>query len=176
MWSSMPNFSTVGPTVWPPIKNTHTQSPLSYRLNLTRKGTKVSCCPSTRAQVERTLGYERAATLDSFSSCFCLRPSAKDQEITWVVVFLVLVLVVFHLLVHFLIVRYLREKNSPQPGFEPWTSDAGWLIRSVVRDAAWSSQTKAVFANNMVRFLKFSLLTCSLTYNKGHVGKVMVLS
>ena len=33
MWSSMPNLSSVGPTVWPPIENTHarTQSPLLYR-------------------------------------------------------------------------------------------------------------------------------------------------
>ena len=56
---------------------------------------------------------------------FCLRPSAKDQGITWVVVVLVvavvvLVLVLLHL-VHFLIKRNLREKKSPQLGFEPET-------------------------------------------------------
>ena len=32
MRSSVPNFSSVGPTVWPSIDNTHTQSPLFYIL------------------------------------------------------------------------------------------------------------------------------------------------
>ena len=44
------------------------------------------------------------------------RPKTKELL---VVVVLVLVL---HLLVHFLIIRNLREKNSPQPGFDPGTS------------------------------------------------------
>ena len=30
MWSSMPNLSTVGPTVWLPIKNRHTHSHLYF--------------------------------------------------------------------------------------------------------------------------------------------------
>ena len=42
--------------------------------------------------------------------CFCLRSSAKDQWITWVVLLVVLVL---HLLVNFLIKRNLREKILP---------------------------------------------------------------
>ena len=40
--------------------------------------------------------------------CFCLRPSAKDQGITWVVV--LVLLVVLLLLVHFLFKRNLSEK------------------------------------------------------------------
>ena len=38
MWSSMPNFSTVGPTVWPPIENRHrhTYSHLYY-IDVTKK-------------------------------------------------------------------------------------------------------------------------------------------
>ena len=43
--------------------------------------------------------------------CFCLRPSAKDQRITWVAVVLLVLLVVLHLLVHFLIKSNLREKK-----------------------------------------------------------------
>ena len=42
---------------------------------------------------------------------FCLRPSAKDQGITLVI--LVLVVLVLHLLVHFLFKRHLSEKKSP---------------------------------------------------------------
>ena len=62
---------------------------------------------------------------------FCLRPSAKHQGITWVVVvvlLLVLVLVVLHL-VHFLITRNLRGKKTSQPGFEPgiFSSTAQYL-------------------------------------------------
>ena len=59
------------------------------------------------------------ASIDGWSSSsemkwFCLRPLAKDQGITWVVVLvLVLVLVVVHHLVHFLIKRNLSEKNYP---------------------------------------------------------------
>ena len=30
MWSSMPNLSSVGPLVWPPIENTHAHSHLYY--------------------------------------------------------------------------------------------------------------------------------------------------
>ena len=30
MWSSMPNLSSVGPTVWAPIENRHTDSHLYY--------------------------------------------------------------------------------------------------------------------------------------------------
>ena len=30
MWSFMPNFSSVGSRVWPPIENTHTHSHLYY--------------------------------------------------------------------------------------------------------------------------------------------------
>ena len=41
---------------------------------------------------------------------FCLRPSAKDQIITWVVVLLVVVVV--HHLVHFLFKRNLSENKS----------------------------------------------------------------
>ena len=62
---------------------------------------------------------------------FCLRPSAKDQGITSVVFLVVLV----HL-VHFLIKRNLREKNSSQPGFKPGTS------RSQVRHSSnWAKET-----------------------------------
>ena len=64
---------------------------------------------------------------------FCLRPSAKDQGITWVLfAFLLLGL---HL-VHFLSKRNLREKNSPQLGFESGTS------RSIVwHFTNWASET-----------------------------------
>ena len=48
-------------------------------------------------------------------------PSAKDQEITWVVVVVLLVLVVHHL-VHFLIKKNLSEKNSCKAGFKLGTS------------------------------------------------------
>jgi hypothetical protein len=68
---------------------------------------------------------------------FCLRPSAKDQGITWVVV----VLVVVHLLVQFLISVYLKHymalraffevkgklKTSPALGLEPMFSWSGVL-------------------------------------------------
>ena len=47
---------------------------------------------------------------------FCLRPSAKDQGITWVVLVVVLVL---HHLVHFLFKRNLSEKKSPWLGIKP---------------------------------------------------------
>ena len=46
---------------------------------------------------------------------FCLRPSAKDQGITWVVV----LVVVLHHLVHFHYKRNLSEKKSPSLGIEP---------------------------------------------------------
>ena len=46
-------------------------------------------------------------------SCCCLRPSAKDQGITWVVH-----LVVLHHMVHFLFKRNLNEKNYPWLGNE----------------------------------------------------------
>ena len=60
---------------------------------------------------------------ESHGSHFCLRPSAKDQGIIWVVVVILLLLLVLVLhLVHFLSKRSLREKNSPQLGFEPGTS------------------------------------------------------
>ena len=47
-----------------------------------------------------------------FVADFCLRPSAKDQGITRVVL-VAAVLVLVHHLVHFLIKRNLSEKNSP---------------------------------------------------------------
>ena len=47
----------------------------------------------------------------------CLRPWAKDQGITWVVV--VLVLVVLHHLVHFLFKRNLSELKYPWLGIKP---------------------------------------------------------
>ena len=62
---------------------------------------------------------------------FCLRPSAKDQGITWVVV----LLVVLHL-VHFLTKRNLRGKNSPQPGYEPGTSRS-----TVWHSTNWARET-----------------------------------
>ena len=46
---------------------------------------------------------------------FCLRPSTKDQGITWVVL---VVLAVLHHLVHYLIKRNLSEKKSPWLGIE----------------------------------------------------------
>ena len=46
--------------------------------------------------------------------CFCLRPWAKDQGITWVGVVLLLVLV--HHLVHFLFKRNLKEKKFSLTG------------------------------------------------------------
>ena len=49
---------------------------------------------------------------------YCLRPSAKDQGITWVVVVLVVLL---HHLVHFLIKRNLNAKNSTKSWIEPRT-------------------------------------------------------
>ena len=49
---------------------------------------------------------------------FCLRPSTKDQGITWVV----LVVVLVHHLVHFLIKRNLSKKNSPAQWFKTGTS------------------------------------------------------
>ena len=47
---------------------------------------------------------------------FCLRPSAKDKGITWVVVLVVLV----HHLVHFLIKRNLSGKKFSRAGIQTW--------------------------------------------------------
>ena len=48
MWSSIPNLSSIGPTVRPPIESTYKQSPLLYRLNVTWKETCMAhwrpCC------------------------------------------------------------------------------------------------------------------------------------
>ena len=85
---------------------------------------------SSRLELEQCLAQEFLSAAISqrprnYLSCFCLRPSAKDQGITWVVVvvlvLVVLVLVLLHL-VHFLIKRNLRENKTPQPGIEPGTS------------------------------------------------------
>ena len=65
---------------------------------------------------------------------FCLQPSVKDQGITWVVV--VLLVLVLHLLVHFLIKRNWREKNSPLPGFKPGTSRS-----TVWHSTNWAKET-----------------------------------
>ena len=48
-------------------------------------------------------------TFQRMTKAFCLRPSAIDQGITWVVV----VVVVVHHLVHFLFKRNLSVKNLP---------------------------------------------------------------
>ena len=65
---------------------------------------------------------------------FFLLPSAKDQGITWVFVVL-LVLVLLHL-VHFLIKRNLRGKNSPLPGSKPGTSRS-----TVWHSTNWAKET-----------------------------------
>ena len=70
---------------------------------------------------------------------FCLRPSAKDQGITLVVL---LVLLVLHLLVHFLIKRYLREKNSPQPDPPSGTLPTELRRHSHLRDLKLSTYFK----------------------------------
>ena len=60
----------------------------------------------------QSMPFKLASPQAAWLSIFCLRPLAKDQGITRVVVVL-LVLLVLHLLVYFLIKRNLREKISP---------------------------------------------------------------
>ena len=57
----------------------------------------------------------------SLRDAFFLRPSAKDQGISQVVVIVVAVAVVLFYLSNFLIKWILSEKNYPKPGFEPGT-------------------------------------------------------
>ena len=75
---------------------------------------------------------------------FCLRPSAKGQGITWVVVVLVLVL---HHLVHFLFKRNLSKKISLT---EHWT-----------RVHMFHSQVLIHWATESYLFLKWKLIPIS---------------
>ena len=93
-----------------------------------------------------SLSFFRSSTLKSFTlrqfmnwtllmkAHFCLRPSAKDQGITWVLVVVLLLLLVHHL-VHFLLKRNLSEKNSPRSGIEPgsFSSPAKHFIHIVTQ-------------------------------------------
>ena len=78
---------------------------------------------------------------------FCLRPSAKDQGITWVVVVVVLV----HHLFHFLIKRNLRLKNSPQPGFELGTSGS-----TVLHSTIWAKDILLLFNLKIIHLFQKS--------------------
>ena len=86
-------------------------------------------CPKFTTLSIRPCYEDKTRRSSSKTTSFCLRPSAKDQGITLVVVVVVVVLVVLVLvlvlvlhLVHFLIKRNLKEKKSPKLGIEPGTS------------------------------------------------------